>query len=268
MDHVGYVCDHMTDEQKRHGSSDHWTRMFLVDDLHRLIYCEIPKAGSTAWKTTIAQHSPYWRNGMNVHYLPDLVTMKLRGLGSYSSEEMRAKLVNYTIFMTVRNPIDRLVSAYRDKMLTDLTYEPNIRKSIVKRQRKSPISNEFYKDKPTLIEYLTYLVETYNAQQNDIHWRKMYDLCHPCEVNFTHILKLENMESEQHRILHLLQKGPSKAEVKSLVHENHVDIDSTIDNQLEWCEVPANIRLQIEQLYAIDLQLFNYKTPACARTNA
>ena len=46
----------------------------------------------------------------------------LSRLNKYNAEERRYRLQNYFKFMFVREPLERLVSAYRDKVLRDNSY--------------------------------------------------------------------------------------------------------------------------------------------------
>ena len=98
---------------------------FLVDDRLRYIYCKVEKVACTTWKRTLL-----WLTGnftsqqaanldfFRVHNKQFLYSY-LRPLSAYTSQEIRDRLDSYFKFMFVRDPLERLVSAFRDKMFSD-----------------------------------------------------------------------------------------------------------------------------------------------------
>lgn len=126
----------------------------VVDEKHKILYCELPKVGCTNWKRTMLQVRKYkyatifacygwepWNDGDNSHLyfnflckliLPDKYgSMKVediksphgkKGDGGYKylsewpPEEQIEIIKSYYKFMFVRHPLERLLSAYRDKV--------------------------------------------------------------------------------------------------------------------------------------------------------
>ncbi len=90
----------------------------LCDDRHGLLYPGVCKAGSTTWVKTLmeAQGKPA-RGG--VHSARNRQKYNLKRLSSqfYSKEEILYRMQNYFTFVVVRNPFDRLVSAWRNKFV-------------------------------------------------------------------------------------------------------------------------------------------------------
>jgi dermatan 4-sulfotransferase 1 len=118
-----------------------------VDETRRYIYCLVSKASCTSWKRTLfkmADNSTVnnFTNGNSelgfklVHdrAFSDKI---LRRLSNYTSEEIQYRLNNYYKFMFVREPLERLVSAYRDKMFRDDEYVPMFAPVIIKKYRHS-----------------------------------------------------------------------------------------------------------------------------------
>ena len=54
-----------------------------------------------------------------VHSKKFLPSYNIKPLSAYSPHEIKHKLDNYFAFMFVRDPLERLVSAFRDKMHSD-----------------------------------------------------------------------------------------------------------------------------------------------------
>ncbi len=96
----------------------------VVDDKHKIMYCYIPKIGCTNWKLKLAlmigevnktwlTDSLLWESP--VHSKHGMATVGLRMLNSYTLDEMSYRIKNYYKFVFVRYPLERLLSAYRNK---------------------------------------------------------------------------------------------------------------------------------------------------------
>jgi Sulfotransferase family len=103
-----------------------------VDDTRRYIYCLVSKAACTSWKRTLLKLSgnetvSKFLNGSNelkfqlVHDR-SFSNKVLKRLEHFSPDEQHFRLKNYYKFMFVREPLERLLSAYRDKMIRDAEY--------------------------------------------------------------------------------------------------------------------------------------------------
>ena len=94
---------------------------FVVDEKHKILYCELPKTGCTNWKKTLLKliqpdtfgkmkweniHSPHGKKGDNGY----------RYLNTYPKEKQIEYLETFYKFSFVRHPLERLLSAYRDKV--------------------------------------------------------------------------------------------------------------------------------------------------------
>jgi len=93
----------------------------VVDEKHKILYCELPKVGCTNWKRTMLQlihpdkygsmkveniKSPHGKKGDNGY----------KYLSEWPPEEQIKMIKSYYKFMFVRHPLERLLSAYRDKV--------------------------------------------------------------------------------------------------------------------------------------------------------
>ena len=117
-----------------------------------------------------------------------------------------------------RNPLERLISAYRDKILSD--YEHLSGRIITHYRQDGPVEEKQRKNKvPTFEEFISFIVDE-NAQGKalDMHWTPAYKFCNPCQVNLTHIIKFETFDRDTKAVLD--QIGVSHLWEKLKTHTN------------------------------------------------
>ena len=93
-------------------------RFFLADDSRKAVWCTIDKVASSTWKNTLVRsHGGEGRADGAIHSINYLAKHGLVYLSRMSVEDAKYSLRNYFRYIIVRHPLDRLVSAWRDKML-------------------------------------------------------------------------------------------------------------------------------------------------------
>lgn len=95
-------------------STDH----IYVDDKHKVLYCYIPKAWCTVWKnllSAVQQNCRLASNQMNIHFTKTLHNQGIHTLRTKTSAERDVIIKTYKKFLFVRDPLERLVSAYRNE---------------------------------------------------------------------------------------------------------------------------------------------------------
>ena len=116
-----------------------------VDDALRYVYCLVPKTSTTNWLRTLIRLSDNHSlkkqlNGSKelerrfVHVLSGKV---FKRLSTFSPSGIRFRWKNYYKFMFVREPLERLLSAYREKMFRDPHYRKEVIPSILAKYRKT-----------------------------------------------------------------------------------------------------------------------------------
>ena len=99
-----------------------------VDDENKIIYCSIPKVSSTTWTRVLGDLRGLDKNTKHIHS-----KKWWRRLYQYTDEEKLKRIQTYFKFLFVREPLHRLLSAYKDKfMKRDMVCSKNARKQIVK----------------------------------------------------------------------------------------------------------------------------------------
>ncbi len=106
----------------------------LVNDEHRFLYCYVPKVACSNWKRVLKVLSGTLANvdvKVKMDHRADLVF-----LSDFPPEEIRHRLRHYFKFMFVREPMARLLSAYRNKFGEIEAYQRKYGAEIIRRYRK------------------------------------------------------------------------------------------------------------------------------------
>ena len=239
----------------------------FVDERYKFIYCEVPKVACTNWKRIMLiltgkmnTTNPMELSAAEVH--GDLMFKYLRRLDTYKPKEIRTVLNTYFKVMFVRHPLERLLSAFRNKFTVSYNqYFPlKYGRKIIRKYRKDASQKALNKGHDVRFEeFVKYLIdlkqsnEPYNA-----HWREYYKLCHPCMVQYDIIGKYDTLEQDVDYILKILgvddlikfppkpsHKGPSTHE---LLKQSYKNVTSFEIHKL-W------------EMYAVDFAMFGYKYP-------
>ncbi|MEQ2253026.1 Carbohydrate sulfotransferase 12 [Ilyodon furcidens] len=189
-----------------------------------------------------------------------------RHYGSLSRHLMALKLQHYTKFLFVRDPFVRLISAFRNKF--DRPNEDFYRQfgSVMLRRygnvtgRLADTAAEAFAAgiKPTFHQFITYLLDPETERESifNEHWRQVYRLCHPCQVKYDFIGRLEDLETDSEQLLKLLKvdhllrfpSGPQNRTAASW--------------ERDWfAEIPITERRELYRLYEPDFELFSYPIP-------
>ena len=229
-----------------------------MEDAHKIIFCSIPKVASTTWKRVLADLQGL-KQGIYVHQ-----ARLWRRLGEYSEEGQSHRLKNYFKFMFVREPLHRILSAYKDKFIgKNRDFSKNIRKMIVNSLR-SENSVEYGQDmkvfsrKPSFDkdnnvsfpEFIRY----YSADiPRNPHWRQFKDLCHPCFIDYDVIGNLETLAEDATLVLKM-------AGIDDYVNFPPIhNATGSRDMEHYYSQVPHEDVVRLAELYRDDYKLFGYE---------
>ncbi|XP_069681691.1 carbohydrate sulfotransferase 11-like isoform X2 [Periplaneta americana] len=233
---------------------------FLVNRPHRLVWCNVFKAASTSWMynfNVLAGYSPKFLRSSK------LVPLNLarRRYPRPSLRALRAALNDSIAFLIVRHPLERLLSAYRDKIQFSLphTLHQKLGNEIILRYRKKKIKGKSGSKNPrwpTFSEFVQYLVDVQRrGDPFDMHWTPITHFCTPCQVDFDIIMKFETLQEDQNYLIHhaglqeIIQpewKNPAKGRTTS-------ELVSSYYSQLTTEQI-----LQLYDIYRYDFELFGY----------
>ncbi|KAL1282670.1 hypothetical protein QQF64_001473 [Cirrhinus molitorella] len=252
----------------------------IVDDHHGVIYCFVPKVACTNWKRVMFVLSQNLKAPDGAPYLdpldipPELshnTTLHLtfnklwRHFGRYSRPLMDHKLKNYTKFLFVRDPFVRLISAFRNKFAfpNDEFYRQF---GSVMLQRYANISkppNSSHEAfaagiRLSFTHFIKYLLDPQTEEEKPFneHWQQMYRLCHPCQIEYDFIGKLETLDEDAEHLL------------KILGLDNYIHFPpggekrTALDWEQEWfANISVADRRKLYRLYETDFRLFEYDKP-------
>ena len=110
--------------------------------------------------------------------------------------------------MFVRDPIERLVSAYRNKIEhpntenpTEQTIWDGIRTTILQMYRAP--TTELNPPYPTFSEFIQFLSDSDLADMNE-HYKPMTALCQPCAVQYDYVGNFATLRRDANRVLQYL----------------------------------------------------------------
>ena len=240
------------------------TEMY-VDDRLRYVYCLISKVACTSWKRVTLMLT----GRMRVNRTTDLRKRLIHDVVfsdkyldrlhvSYNPEEIQHRLDNYFKFMFVRDPFERLVSAYRELFVKqNRPYHRTHGRRIVRMYRdNSTNESSTVGIDVTFEEFVRYILDPIARRELrvvDRHWRSFHETCHPCYVRYDFIGKFETLQEDAAYVIKRLGGG--------------VEFPNDPDNSwMRSRELVVKMRRNISdatyrrlrELYALDYELFDY----------
>lgn len=180
----------------------------LVDDQHGLLYCAVPKVASTNWRRVLlalrSSRADPARIPANRSHEPSA----FRSLARMEPNEQRRRLATHLKFVFARHPLERLLSAYRNKFESAWSdYFPRrYGRHIVRQQRGENASRHALETGlgVTFHEFLRYVASLDpgdHAGAFNEHWRPLSDLCFPCQVRYDVLGSYDTLERDSRLVL-------------------------------------------------------------------
>ena len=208
-------------------------------------------------------------------------------LSDLSPTEIKNRLQNYTKFIFVRNPHERLLSAYQNKFvqhhratrLIQEHYVPKIRAETIKRLKRKNMNHAlnqtglFNRTKKvsdlqistvSFQEFIRYIGDTKNklAGPFEAHWREMYRLCSPCTIHYDFIGNLETLKNDAYYILKNIGARHLFESFTNFNFPGHATNSSNPHNVREaFANVTEEDILQFERRFEKDMKMFGYQRP-------
>ena len=214
--------------------------LLAYDDELKIIYCVIPKVGTTTWKKVLAQSRGLAKN-------TDRWEIWKR-LSKCTDEERWERLKTYLKFVFVREPLQRLVSAYRDRLIKHHSTTRDVRQEIVQAFRPQDFEPEG-KNVVSFREFIQYFSDNKTRNQ---HWRQYEKLCHPCVINYDFIGHLETLEEDAALLLKM-------AGIDDRVTFPQIHKSTGSSEVLQYySQVPLEYITRIGEQYRSDFEMFGY----------
>ncbi|KAK3510844.1 hypothetical protein QTP70_022787 [Hemibagrus guttatus] len=250
-------------------------RKFVLDrifvcDKHKILFCQTPKVGNTQWKKVLIVLNGKFSKVEDIpaNVVHDHERNGLPRLSSMSDTEITERLNTYFKFFIVRDPFERLISAFKDKFVENPRFEPwykhSIAPTIIRKYRKS------HRDASGSAglhfeDFVRYLGDEPGRKHLDrqfgehvIHWLTYVELCAPCDISYDVIGHHETLEQDAQYIL-------KAAGIEDLVSYPSIPKGITVYNRTKVERYFSGIsKRDIRRLYASyqgDFSLFGYHRP-------
>ena len=238
----------------------------LVDDKRKILFCSIPKVACSNWKVVflglLGVVPPEDLNLVtDVH---DSYQKYLKTFGRFSFREQQLRITTYKKFMFVRDPLVRLLSAFRNKFLG-----PNHAQwfryvdEIVTFYNKYPMlpfnrtmTWSLMKTGISFRIFLQFLVDHRKVGEkiSNRHYALYENLCAPCKVQYDYIGEFDNLETEANAIFEDLSIG-----FRFPLRRGNDTALKTVELMHKYLSsVPKELLSAVLALYSTDFMHFGY----------
>uniref|UniRef100_A0A4W5PHE8 Carbohydrate sulfotransferase n=1 Tax=Hucho hucho TaxID=62062 RepID=A0A4W5PHE8_9TELE len=254
----------LTHTRKRRVLTPNDLRHLIVDDKHSLLYCYVPKVACTNWKRVlmVLTGDGRYREPLAIPANEAHVAGNLRTLSEYSTGEINYRLRRYLKFLFVREPFERLVSAYRNKFTRsyNTAFHKRYGTKIIRRHRPHPEPEALEQGNDVSFqEFVQYLVDprTQREEPFNEHWERIHSLCHPCLVHYDVVGKYETLEQDSSSVLRL---AGADGEVHFPTSGKSTRTNGDMAAQF-FHNISPFYQKKLYNLYRMDFLLFNYSNP-------
>lgn len=241
----------------------HMVSRIYVEDRHKVLYCEVPKAGCSNWKRVLMVLNGLATSARNISHDDVHYGKHLRKLDSYDLKGIYTRLNTYTKTIFVRDPLERLVSAFRDKFEhPNSYYHPVFGKAIIKKYRHNADEEALKTGSGVKFkEFIQYLLDSHRPVGMDIHWEQVSKLCYPCLINYDFIGKFETLEEDANYFLQLVG-APAELKFPKFKDRHSSDERTSAEVVRQYLkELSKEERQLTYDFYYLDYLMFNYTSP-------
>ncbi|KAI6050812.1 carbohydrate sulfotransferase 9 isoform X2 [Marmota monax] len=241
----------------------HMVSRIYVEDKHKILYCEVPKAGCSNWKRILMVLNGLASSAFNISHDAVHYGKHLKTLDSFDLKGVYTRLNTYTKAIFVRDPMERLVSAFRDKFEhPNSYYHPVFGKAIIKKYRPNACEEALNNGSGVKFkEFVHYLLDSHRPVGMDIHWEKVSKLCYPCLINYDFVGKFETLEEDANYFLQLIG-APKELKFPNFKDRHSSDERTNTQVVRQYLkDLSRTERHLIYDFYYLDYLMFNYTTP-------
>ncbi|KAK2149795.1 hypothetical protein LSH36_436g03001 [Paralvinella palmiformis] len=238
-------------------------RMLFVIEDYKLLYCDLPKCGSTTFKTILGDLVMPVGYDYDMNHFTDVTGYRM--FDDLSKEEQEVVMKDYFKMIVLRHPLDRLRSTYMDKLMlvdpdgnrTRENYKKGIKQYLIEKGQVTEESFELHKDIMNFEQFLD-LVSLQRANFKNIHWDTYWNLCSPCEFKYDLIIKLETLNDDVQGLYDYLRSVNSSARLPEVIPRTHIRIRDKNANRLSVVsdmlkDMNQDIITNITELYRKDM---------------
>ncbi|XP_076752599.1 carbohydrate sulfotransferase 11 [Xylocopa sonorina] len=236
-------------------------RNILVDEQHELLYCYVPKVACTNWKRVLMIATGKWPGNDPMEIPADQAHSPgtFQRLSNYTQPEIERMLATYDKLIVVRHPLERLLSAYRNKLEpkregSSRYFQTRFGRKIIKRYRRNASEQSLKNgDDVTFREFVEFVTDNSSNETRNEHWNPIYELCQPCLVNYNLVSKYESLVEDATEVLERMGVESVNFPAKPTNSEPTAKKLEKYYSTLTYRQLR-----NLANLYKLDLRLFDY----------
>jgi len=229
-------------------------RHMLIDRSSKMLYCVMPKCASRKLRKMLMANKT--KEEMAISFF------KL-----FSEQEQNGMLATYFKFTFVREPFERLLSAYKDKFVDirseDRYYRILHGREILKNYRLN-VSRRSLEEINDIrfSEFMEYLVRKGSNKTTrvmDQHWDNYANVCGMCEIEYDFIGHYETMEQDLADLIKAARMSPQNA--KRFSGYKHAPTNTRASLLHYYSQIPLKWIDRLGQIYNDSFKMFGYNFP-------
>ena len=217
----------------------------------KTLYCIMPKVASRQWRGMLY---PFNKGG------------KMIKLAEFPLSLQKQMLKTFFKFTFVREPFERILSAYKDKFVYP-RFPPRKLKNhgtlILKNVRPNASRRAMKKlDDITFHEFIEYLVTKGSNKSTSVmdwHWDNYVNICGMCAIHYDFIGHYETFDQDLADFKEAAGLTPEEAERFDARASNKSDTASSLLSY--YSQIPKEWIDVLGQLYRANFEMFNYDFP-------
>jgi hypothetical protein len=228
---------------------------FCISLQNRYLYTPVPKVAHTTLKFLLSQLEvkglPVTLSDLHVHqllYSPFLHPYQL-------PDEMVESIFEspeFFRFLFVRDPIDRIISAYLDKIVNIDNPERPIIQQILGKREKETI---------TLVEFLS-AIKSQTVREMNLHWKPQTAIALWPRIQYDFVGRLEQFSSDVEAVFKRITGKPAAESIVIRSIRHHATNASDVSDEYLKDKAAKDL---IEEIYADDFAAFSYSDRTTSR---
>ena len=193
--------------------------------------------------------------------------MAMRFFKRFPEQEQNRMLATYFKFTFVREPLERLVSAYKDKFVylrsEDIYYRRLHGRDILKNYRPNASRRSLEEINDIRFgEFMEYLVKKGSDKTTrvmDQHWDNYVNVCGMCDIEYDFIGHYETMEQDLSEFIKAARLSPQNA--KRFSGYKHTPSKTSASLLNYYSQIPLKWIDRLGQIYNASFIMFGYNFP-------
>lgn len=242
----------------------------MVSEKKHVLYCYLPKIANTNFRRVflglhgvVPKSEVPFLDGYDIYFKYDHL---FKFVSFFKPETQSEMLHMYKKFIVVRDPLERLLSAYRNKFFhPNLDHKRAFHNKVVEFYRLHPalrkrsyMRMDFSSKEMTFYEFLKYWSDVFDAHEYlNEHFIASNQLCSPCLIQYDYIGKYETLSTDVSYIFSQLNidiEFPSRNDNYSAV-----STDTLVENFYK--PIPVWLLKKVWEILKFDYFLFGYRLP-------